>query len=380
MIAMVWFSCGGGRVTAIVDGRARDPLAPAREAAVTAATSTAAARQRPTAPRKRGGAPWRSAAPARVVGLRAPVGTSPLRPHPNVSGDTAMNLTQAASAAAIAAGVFGGLAIAPASARGSAPLTCGSVITEDTRLTADLDGCVEYGLVVGAPDITIDLAGHTISGTGVFVTRSGVYNDGHDGVTVKGGSIRNFSLGVDAYQAMGSTYEHLTISETLDGISLNDSDGSRVATSHLHHNRTGLANIYSDHSSFVANVIVDNSTQGISDRTSVGNTYAFNLISGNEFSGLDLESVDTAVERNLFVANGMDGMYATGSGLRLVGNTAVFSDGSGLRNDGSGGYVAGNVALFNRDFGITTTDDTVDGGRNRAVANGERNCVNVRCR
>lgn len=291
-----------------------------------------------------------------------------------------MNLIRTASAAAIAATVLGGLAVSPASAQGPAPLTCGSVITEDTRLTSDLTGCVEYGLVVGAPGITIDLGGHTISGTGVFVTRSGVYNDGHDGVIVKNGSIRNFSLGVDAYQAIGSTYERLTISETLDGISLNDSDGSRVAASHLHHNRTGLATIYTDHSSFVVNVVADNSTDGISDRSSVGNTYSFNLISASGFDGLDLESDDTVVERNLFVANGIDGMYATGSGLRLVGNTAIGSDGSGLRNDGSDGYVAANVAVFNRDYGITTTEDTVDGGRNRAFANGEGNCLNVRCR
>jgi hypothetical protein len=45
-------------------------------------------------------------------------------------------------------------------------LSCGSVITTDVRLDADLVDCPSQGLVVGAPGIIIDLNGHIIDGTG----------------------------------------------------------------------------------------------------------------------------------------------------------------------------------------------------------------------
>ena len=58
----------------------------------------------------------------------------------------------------------------PATVAGSSnqatSLSCGSVITTDVRLAADLVDCPAFGLVVGAPGITIDLNGHVIGGTG----------------------------------------------------------------------------------------------------------------------------------------------------------------------------------------------------------------------
>ena len=57
--------------------------------------------------------------------------------------------------------------------------------------------------MIGADDITLDLNGHSISGDGKPVRRCprrqpcdiGI-NDGHDGVTVRNGSVRGFGIGV----------------------------------------------------------------------------------------------------------------------------------------------------------------------------------------
>ena len=40
----------------------------------------------------------------------------------------------------------------------------GAIITVDTTLARDINNCPADGVVVGAPDITIDLNGHTIDG------------------------------------------------------------------------------------------------------------------------------------------------------------------------------------------------------------------------
>ncbi|HEX6158730.1 MAG TPA: hypothetical protein VF111_01105, partial [Thermoanaerobaculia bacterium] len=79
----------------------------------------------------------------------------------------------------------------------TAPLSCGDTIMVDTTLDRDLTECRSNGIVIGADGITLDLGGHTISGDGKLVRRcprrqicdAGIANDGHDGVTVRNGSV-----------------------------------------------------------------------------------------------------------------------------------------------------------------------------------------------
>src|SRR3712207_1691807 len=71
---------------------------------------------------------------------------------------------------------------------------CGAEITRDTRLTADLRGCPDNGLVVARDGVTVDLAGHTIAGDGAVredcpdgdFCDGGVVVAGHERVTVRG--------------------------------------------------------------------------------------------------------------------------------------------------------------------------------------------------
>jgi parallel beta-helix repeat protein len=82
---------------------------------------------------------------------------------------------------------------------------CGDTITADTTLDSDLVDCPNNGVVIGADDITLDLNGHTIDGDGTEAAGCdpktelcdiGVANDGHDRVTVRDGSVREFGVGV----------------------------------------------------------------------------------------------------------------------------------------------------------------------------------------
>ena len=135
----------------------------------------------------------------------------------------------------LAAGGVSGLCLlvmassAGAAAPAKAPsLSCGSVVTTDVRLGHDLVDCPVHGLVVGASGITIDLNGHTIDGGGPFESLSGIFNETYTGVTVRNGEIRDFSRGVEGYQAHGGTYSRLDVSASIEGISLHDSDDSVV--------------------------------------------------------------------------------------------------------------------------------------------------------
>jgi Right handed beta helix region len=88
------------------------------------------------------------------------------------------------------------LGAAPALAQ---PLECGAVVTQDTTLTSDLLDCPGDGLVIGADGITVDLNGHTISGTlisGSNLEQVGIDNSaGHDDVTIRNGTVKFFYHG-----------------------------------------------------------------------------------------------------------------------------------------------------------------------------------------
>ena len=83
-------------------------------------------------------------------------------------------------------------------------VSCGDKITTDTRLDSDLRNCPNNGIVIGADGVTLNLNGHTIDGDGERfaacprdkICDVGVVSIGHDGVTVRGGSIRQFDYGV----------------------------------------------------------------------------------------------------------------------------------------------------------------------------------------
>lgn len=73
---------------------------------------------------------------------------------------------------------------------------CGQTITQNTTLTADLGPCPNYGLIIGADNIVLDLGGHRIFGTANFQDHAGVYVPGRTGVTVRNGTVTGFDGGV----------------------------------------------------------------------------------------------------------------------------------------------------------------------------------------
>ena len=81
---------------------------------------------------------------------------------------------------------------------------CGATIKTSTTLTANIGPCSGNGLVIGINGITLDCAGHTISGTG---TGNGITFTGHTKVTVKNCKVTGFEY---AFYLYGSSKNTLT--------------------------------------------------------------------------------------------------------------------------------------------------------------------------
>src|SRR5436190_20592919 len=119
----------------------------------------------------------------------------------------------AAPATLVSLVVILALAVAGVIAFGGSPahaanVICGDTITADTTLHHDLVNCPNNGILIGADGITLDLNGHLIDGDGTPAAGcdletefcdTGVANDGHNGVTVMHGSIRQFGGAVNIF-------------------------------------------------------------------------------------------------------------------------------------------------------------------------------------
>ena len=178
---------------------------------------------------------------------------------------------------------------------GRTAIRCGTTLTRSTTLTADLVHCAGTGLVIGADGITVNLGGHTISGTNAPGSE-GIANDGHPGVRVLGGRITDFRVnGVGIRGARGSVVRGVTIrrigvggieGEAVSaGIAIVDSPGSQIGQND------------------VSNDVVAFQSDGADVLNSPGSAVVGNPLSHNNWNGLVLlGSPDSQI-----IANGLDG-------------------------------------------------------------------------
>ena len=229
-------------------------------------------------------------------------------------------------------------------AAASTVVTCGQTLTSSTRLTDNLVGCPADGLVIGADNITVDLAGHSISGVNA-VGSEGIADDGHGGVSVRNGTIANFFLnGVGLRNAPNSSVSHLTIRKIGAGGGENDAS---------------------------AGVLVKDSPN-----TSVTASTVTNEVTAYQSDGVDvLSSADVLVSRNTIANNAWNGMFVLLSpGTRVIGNALDGNQNQGVEvNSGSDGtLLSGNRAAKNVSDGLVV--GAISGARierNTLTGNGD---------
>jgi parallel beta-helix repeat protein len=247
------------------------------------------------------------------------------------NGPTAQRSNHRRAAAVLL--LVAGLLACSGSTAWAKPLSCGDTVTTDTTLRADLTGCPAEGLLIGADRITLDLNGHTISGS--FSGAAGIDNSaGHDGVTIKNGTVRNFTNGVVLLEhATGNRVQRLTLasdnsSEGADnGVLIFDSDHNRIERNSI----SGAGN----------GVFLGNTTDSTVDRNRVSGTdngvyllYADrNVVKRNALSNL--------VETGIFVFNGADNVISDNGATG--GEAGVFIEGD--RNAVSGNHLTHLTAV-----------------------------------
>jgi parallel beta-helix repeat protein len=258
-----------------------------------------------------------------------------------------------------------GVASVAAGQAPSAGLDCGDTITVDTTLDRDLVNCPSNGILIGADGITLDLNGHTISGDGKPVRHcprrqpcdTGVFNDRHDGVGVRNGSLHGFAVGVLVGGVRGNRLVKLSSSRNqFFGYVIADSSRTVIRDSSGNDNPApdgdGLGVFFSHDLRIVGNSFRRNGQIGMHIENSTKNLIKRNLFADNPDFGIFLEADGNQVRRNRTIRNGTGIQVGPGSrnvvaGNRLSGGWDGIAVEKGRRN-----VVVRNVVAHVRKSGI----------------------------
>jgi parallel beta-helix repeat protein len=275
-----------------------------------------------------------------------------------------------------------------ASQASASHVSCGDTITADTTLDSDLLNCPNHGIVIGADDVTLDLNGHLVDGDGTPAAGCdprkepcdfGLFNDGHSGVTVRNGSVREFAQGVLFGTMKGRARNNrvLSVSATANqftGIGMFSQVRGLVRNSSgngsLDREGSGLGLGDSRHVRIVNNSFRHNAHNGIT----TGFRVASNVIKGNLFARNADEAIlmeggnRYRVTDNRLVRNGAGITLGPGSRNVITGNR-VSRGRDGIRIEkGHDNLVAHNVVLDTRHAGITLgIHDPFIGGADNVV-------------
>ncbi len=166
-------------------------------------------------------------------------------------------------------------------------------------------------MVIGADGVTVDLNGHTIEGTGLGV---GIRNNGHDDVTIRNGTLRQFDYGI----VLGPG----TVRNSVTGISLERNEWASVELNnaggnHIGHNRVSD---FSDtavhlHNGSSGNVVIGNTISG-------GNGEGFVIEGGSNLNRLESNVLHTISDLAMRV-EGSSNTVVLGNQLAGASDVAV---------------------------------------------------------
>lgn len=265
---------------------------------------------------------------------------------------------------------------------------CGQTITQSTTLTADLGPCPNFGVIIGADGITLDLGGHRIFGTPNFLDQAGVLMQGRTGATVRNGTISDFDGGVVIQGGSPNRVSGITairnIGRQANGVNTAYGDGIAIMSSSFHQ---VLGNRAEDNGPFAgigvySLVDSDHPRQftGPSTNNMIANNQVLNNVVGrdgftgsNDNDGIRIEPtyVGTAfvmasnqIVNNTVDGNGLDGIaiFGRSPGNVIRGNTsknngmfrsvARRGDGIIVFNFSDRTTIQNNVTTGNADNGI----------------------------
>ena len=304
---------------------------------------------------------------------------------------------------------FGSVAILVAAAAHAAPAAavhvgCGDRITTDTTLDSDLAGCPGSGVIIAASGVTLDLGGHTVTGSDVeFGVSASV-----PGVTVENGVIGRFQSAVSLSGGAGHVMRDLTVFDSHDGLRVhgvdraviervtawgNDGSGITAAVSRdvtlsrsfVHDNAGGVGGVGLEASALVGNTVERNTFYGIRWAEVDASVFEDNLVRDNGEIGIGLEEDSTG---NRVAGNRVTGIDGDGIALsadsganKLERNRADRNRRSGFAILGGGATLIRNTASRNGALGFDAPAGASLAERNKARHNADpRQCVGIFCR
>jgi parallel beta-helix repeat protein len=290
--------------------------------------------------------------------------------------------------AAVLAGV---VTVGAAQAAGPVTVTCGQVLTQDTKVANDLVNCPAAGLVIGASNVKLDLRGHLIDGDG-FGNDAGIDNTGgFDNVQVTHGTIQEFQWGVYLLGASNNQIDRLETLNNVLGILLDSgSNNNSVERNQVHDNyRVGGILVDGTTGNLLSrNTVYNNGSSGIGGVSigafnSTNTEISLNDVFDNVHSGIWLFNTNTSlVQGNTSNTSEFDGIETSmgSTGNVVVGNVTNSNGWNGIDVGDPGNTITGNQADTNFNLGIFAAAGNVDGGGNTAVGNGDPlECVGVTC-
>jgi parallel beta-helix repeat protein len=273
---------------------------------------------------------------------------------------------------------------------------CGDTITTDTTLDSDLVNCPNNGIVIGADNITLDLNGHTIAGDGMRVDSCpegedcdvGVLNGaGYDGMTIVGGTIRQFGvgilvhggvahprlqqlaasnnldLGIIVVESTDSVIEKTSMSDNgISGLIVADSQRALVARNTVTGSHGFAMNFFAVDASRIQHNTLDGNDHGMQVVAgSSDNTIRSNAVSHSGGSAIEVGDERNRVERNRLRDNG-DGILVGASDTLISGNIVTGTGVFGFPDTGGFGIGIGGAV------GTTVDRNIVTGGRGPAIS------------
>lgn len=234
---------------------------------------------------------------------------------------------------------------APALAKGSEggmSLACGTTITSSVTLKSDVGPCPGNGIVLGADEITLNCAGHSVTGT--VSSEAGIGTQNND-VKVVNCNVSGFFVGFAVYQGTGDSF---------------------VSDSAQHNMQHGFLVLEGSNATFTNDEAVGNGGSGFAVTLGDGSTLTNDRATSNGVAGfaIYLSSRDSLVNDEAD-GNGQAGFGVTGSSNSLVNdrasgnlqhgfdfllsfnNTLTHDEASGNNGDGFAFYLSANNAVHN---------------------------------
>ena len=284
---------------------------------------------------------------------------------------------------------------------------CGSTITQSTTLAGNVGPCPGAGLVIGASNITLDLNGHSVSGSlnqyGTASTQSaGIELQGTTGSTVENGDVSGFAVGVLINTGSANVVKGIDSNHNVgpvggaqygDGISVWGSNGNVVEMNTVADNGpfSGISLVDSSNNNRVFdNQVTGNNLETLcGSSTGCGSSVPYGAPTTNVDFGISVEgpaATHNLIDNNVVSGSGSDGLDVSASCVpagvnvfavsscsvltpneyNVISNNVI--DGNGFAKPGHGGSGI-NLFAMGRTPGITMpthntiTHNTTDGNQ-----------------